>query len=515
MSGRYLTWADDGRTLADCPLCGQVVRVDLQGDRLAVQCFGGCDEAAVLGSLDGDRVTDQLRAQNAAGSRAHAPGRVRGGDRALAAESFALIQAERTRWLWDRRVPLGTATLLVGREKLGKSTLTVELAARLSRGDLEGDLAPEPADTLLVSYEDSAARTIKPRLMAAGADLARVHRIIATRGDTRDLVSLPADVDRIGELAREHGARLVVVDPLSASLTAEVDSHRDQDIRRALAPLVQLAEEDDLAVLALAHFNKGQGTDSLSRVLGSRGLTAAVRSVLAFGRPSDTEEGSADRVLAHPASNLGLEAASLACRIEAREVDADDGERIETSRLVIVGECETQAHDLLAGAHIEQPGELEEAVEFLEGQLAEGECPSREVKAAWKREGGSERTLQRAARKLDVEEDARGFPRRTYWRLPVAPAPRGATGEREGGATDETRSVEGKTEDSRLQSRQHSCFGATERDEWSDEAATNLVRIAGGAMHPRTPGPTAGLCECGRPTSPTYARCLPCDMEAA
>ena len=51
--------------------------------------------------------------------------------RSLEAESFAEIRAERTRWLWEGRIPLGTATLLVGREKLGKSTLTIELAARL------------------------------------------------------------------------------------------------------------------------------------------------------------------------------------------------------------------------------------------------------------------------------------------------------------------------------------------------------------------------------------------------
>ncbi len=199
-------------------------------------------------------------------------------------ESFASVKAEPVRWLWTGRIPLGTVTLCVGREKLGKSTLALELAAGLSRGDLDGDVAGTAADTLIVSYEDHAARTIKPRLLAASADVSRVHRLLKRGGD---LISLPGDVERIAEALRGSNVRLLVVDPLSASLGSDVNAHRDQDIRRTVAPLVRLAEDYDLAVLAVAHWNKAVGGDALSRVLGSRGLTAAVRSVLAFGKPPD------------------------------------------------------------------------------------------------------------------------------------------------------------------------------------------------------------------------------------
>lgn len=358
-----------------------------------------------------------------------------GDARTLAAEPFAGIRAERTRWLWDGRIPLGTATLLVGREKLGKSTLTNELAAQLSRGILPGSLAGIPADTLIVSYEDSASRTIKPRLMAADADLGRVHRVLAKRGDMRDLVSLPDDIDRIGELARETGARLVVIDPLSASLNAGIDAHRDGDIRRALAPLVALAEDRDLAVLALAHFNKAPGGDSLSRVLGSRGLTAAVRSVLAFGRSPDTEEGSPDRVLAHAACNLAPEAPSLACRIEGREVDSDDGV-ISTSRLVIVGETDAQADDLLVTRSHDERSRLDEAIEFLADELADGKWRAKsELEAAATAAEITPRTLQRAGKRAGIEVRREGFPSVTEWRLAVAPSTVGTTAARDVGAT--------------------------------------------------------------------------------
>jgi hypothetical protein len=348
--------------------------------------------------------------------------------RVLAIESFAGIRAERTRWLWDGRIPLGAATLLVGREKLGKSTLTDELAARLSQGELDGDLHGNPVASLIVSYEDSASRTIKPRLMAAGADLALVHRLRVTRGGAPDLVSLPDDVGAISSMAREHGVRLLVIDPLSASLAGSIDSHRDHDMRRALAPLVALAEQADLAVLVVAHWNKSSGGDALSRVLGSRGLTAAVRSVLAFGVAPDADEDSAERVLAHAACNVGPQAASLVCRLEGRVIDGED-EPIPTSRLLVLGETEHRADDLLVQRGDDERTDRDVAAEWLTDELADGEWhPSRAVKARAKDDGLSERTLQRARTALGVEDRRDGFPAVSQWRLPVVPPPRGTTG---------------------------------------------------------------------------------------
>jgi len=370
--------------------------------------------------------------------------------RAVSAESFAGIRAERTRWLWDQRIPLGTATLLVGREKLGKSTLTAELAAQLSRGALTGDLTGEAAATLIVTFEDSAARTIKPRLMAAGADVSRVHLVTARRPDGADLVTLPSDVQRIGELAAETGARLVIVDPLSASLGADVDGHRDQDIRRALAPLVALAERQDLAVLALAHLNKSQGGDALSRVLGSRGLTAAVRSVLTFGRAPDAEEGSPERVLAHPASNLALEAPSLAYRHEGREVHGDDGDTIPTNRLVLLGECDTRADELIVTRSNEERTATDGAAEWLEDELADGEWRAgHEVKAKAKAAGHSEKALRAARERLEIEYQRAGLATagrgQSEWRLPLMPSPSRAEGTSAEGTSAGTRIPEPKT----------------------------------------------------------------------
>ena len=383
------------------------------------------------------------------------------GARAVVVESFASIRAERTRWLWAGRIPLGAPTLLVGREKLGKSTLTNELAARLSRGELVGDLEGKPADTLIVSYEDHAGSTVKPRLLAAGADPARVHRLRAEYRDSPDLVSLPEDVERIAQLARQYGARLLIVDPFSASLGTGVDSHRDQDVRRTLAPLAQLAEDAELAVLLLAHFNKAQGGDSLSRVLGSRGLTAAVRSVLVFGRAPDAEDGSPDRVLAHAACNLAREAPSLSCHVEPRTVE-DEAGTIETSRLVIGEACDLDADALLATRSDDDRTDRGIAAEWLADNLADGVWKrADEIKARAKAEGIAERTLHRARKLLGVEHRRDGFPAVSEWRLAVVPPPKDEAGTTVDGTTEQTRTVEPNPADADPQLCQVSDNGTT------------------------------------------------------
>lgn len=422
------------KDVAPCLDCGKP-----RGDGGAMGLCRECSrtrEELIRGAELIDRLDGIVSYSAAANGHDSPPGST---ERVVIAESFSDIRTERTRWLWAGRIPLGTASLLVGREKLGKSTLTTELAARLSRGELPGDLAGQPVVSLFVSYEDHAGSTIKPRLLAAGADVKLVRHLHAERGGMRDLVSLPDDLGWIDMLARKWGARFLIIDPLSASLNGEINANRDQDIRRALAPLVQLAEEVELAVLCLAHWNKSQGGDSLSRVLGSRGLTAAVRSVLAFGREPDAEDGSPDRVLAHAACNLAREAPSLACRIEPREVEADDGQIMETTRLVMLGESGAQADDLLVTRSDDDRTDTDIAGEWLADELADGRWQeSREIKARAKVAGISERTLQRAKKMLEIEDRRDGFQGVSEWRLPVAPTPSQTAGATAAGATGKT-----------------------------------------------------------------------------
>lgn len=339
--------------------------------------------------------------------------------RRLRAIRYSTVSPESARWAWDDRVPLGAVTVLAGRQGLGKSTLLASLAADLSRGRLPGELHGRPATILTASFEDTAPQ-VAARLLAADADPERVIELDMREDGHPGLLSVPGDLDLIAAAAREYDARALFVDPLMAALPGQVDSHRDQDVRRALAPLAQLSEESDLAVIAVLHLRKGSAPEALDRISGSVAFTAAARSVLAFGRTGD-EEDAPGRVLAHAKSNLGPTAPSLAYRIEPATVRRGD-EEVATSRLALDGECDVRAGELLSPPASEDRSEVEIAAEWLADELADGEWkPSREIKASARAADIRERTLKRAKQQLGVEDRRGGFPAVSEWRLVAGP----------------------------------------------------------------------------------------------
>ena len=166
----------------------------------------------------------------------------------------------------------------------------------------------------MLSAEDGLRDTIRPRLDAAGADPERifgVSTVVEAKGGER-MISLTKDLSVI-ERAIEHvGAGLVIVDPLTAFLSEKTDSYKDQDMRRALAPLAALAERTRAAFLIVRHLNKAAGGNSLYRGGGSIAIIGADRSGLVIAQdPEDSER----RILAANKNNLSRAAPSLAFRI--------------------------------------------------------------------------------------------------------------------------------------------------------------------------------------------------------
>ncbi len=329
-------------------------------------------------------------------------------------------------WAWQGRFPLRAVSLLVGVPGLGKSTLQALLAAHLSRGAAEGDLQGEPVTVLMANAEDSPSTTIRPRLEVAGADLHRVIFVHLEIDGVSGTMTLPDDVERLREAMRRSGARVLMVDPVMAYMSGSTDSHKDQHVRRVLAPLAQLADELDVAVVGVMHLNKRESADRLARVSGSTGFTAAARSVVAFGRdPHDEErERGSLRIIAHAKCNVGPEMPSLACHIEGDTIE-QNGHTISTSRLLLDGESDVSPNDLLAvPASKEERSEVDEACDFLLGALAAGERPVADLLREAQREGIAKRTLYRAREALRLEsvklEVEFGAARRRAWKLPEA-----------------------------------------------------------------------------------------------
>ena len=218
-----------------------------------------------------------------------------------------------------------------------------------------------------------------------------------------------------------------MVDPLVAHIPMEIDSHKDQSVRRALAPLCRLADEHGCAVLSVMHLNKAQGLAPLARLSGSGAFGNLARSVLLLDRDPDdpdAEEGNR-RVLAHVKSNISALAASLLYEIEPILLSAEDDQpEVETSRLRLLGESPHNGYALLSVASEEERGALEEAEDFLRGELGDDETryPAEELFKAARKIGIKDRTLQRARKGIGAKTEKAGFGRGWEWWLPKAPS---------------------------------------------------------------------------------------------
>ena len=96
----------------------------------------------------------------------------------LASRLYRDIDPQEVEWLWAHRIALGKLSLFVGEPGLGKTFLACDLAARLSRGDPFPDGArPPTGEAAILTAEDGASDTLRPRLDAAGADVSKVHHI--------------------------------------------------------------------------------------------------------------------------------------------------------------------------------------------------------------------------------------------------------------------------------------------------------------------------------------------------
>ena len=328
------------------------------------------------------------------------------------------VQAEQIQWIWPGRLPASKLVTVDGDPGLGKSTMVIDWAARISRGlPFPGSAETrEPAGVVLLSLEDGLADTIRPRLEAAGADL---DRVAAMRGVMRrgveDIPSLPHDLGAIASSCRRVKAKLLVVDPLSAYFDGTVDSHKDQDVRRALTPVGKLAEELGVLIVVVRHLTKNTGAAAIHRGGGSMGIVGAARCGLVVARDPDDEQA---RVLATVKSNLAVEAQAIRFRLETTPFGV--------ARVVWLGASRHSANDLLAApSDGEERTALSEAVHFLTEVLGHGPLKAQEIAKLAAGAMVAQGTLRRAREQMQVVVKRIGFGPESHfvWSLPADEKP--------------------------------------------------------------------------------------------
>lgn len=334
--------------------------------------------------------------------------------------TMADVTAEPVEWLWPGRLARRKITLLDGDPDLGKSTLTLDLAARLSTGSPMPDGHPVdgPGSVLLISAEDGLADTVAPRLAAAGADQSRVH---AVRLDA-DALTLPDQIDDLAATVARFGAVLVILDPLMAFLSADVNSYRDQDVRRVMGALARMAERTGAAVVIVRHLTKTVGGPAIYRGGGSIGLIGAARIGLVVGAdPGDQTR----RALAVTKCNLAAHAGTLGYRLAPDELH--DCARIEWQGRLTISAQELVAAPL-EGAAGDQSRAVDAAVSFLHEVLDEAPLWAKEVRDQAKMASISWRSVERAKPRAQVIAYKVGRPgdaeQGWKWRLPGTPEDR-------------------------------------------------------------------------------------------
>ncbi|MGH8272804.1 MAG: AAA family ATPase [Gammaproteobacteria bacterium] len=327
------------------------------------------------------------------------------------------IQREALTWLWPGRIPLGKVSMLVGDPGLGKSLVTLGVAATVSRGGrwpIRGEGEAPAGEVVLISGEDDPADTIRPRLEAAAADLNRVHVLdgIADTDERGEPIRRPWTLNDLPELdrflTRVSACKLIVIDPVSAYL-AGTDSHKNSDIRALLAPLGDLAARHKLAVLAVSHLNKSQGP-AIYRTSGSLAFTAAARAVYCVTKDAND---AARRILVPIKANLAPDATGLAYRIGT---DATGTPRLEWEPDAFAVDANEALSTVTADP--EERSERTEAAEWLRDVLADGSKRASEIfkEAAC---SFSKRTLQRARNDIGARVQREGFGGGSRWYIPA------------------------------------------------------------------------------------------------
>ena len=227
-------------------------------------------------SLDGDRPEPVTPEEAASGP-------VRRKGFLTWAESADFVEP---RELWRGMLPLGSLVIVSGMGGIGKSTLDAWLAAKASRGDMDGDVKG-PLKVLMVMDEDDWNQDTVPRLFAAGADLSKVAKLNIERdGGITGIPTFPDDITLLKRMILENDIRFVILDVITSMMAAGLKPTDQADVRRLLNPLLQVAQETDATILCVNHWRKQSG-DISQMISGSAAYRDTARCVWAVVRDKE------------------------------------------------------------------------------------------------------------------------------------------------------------------------------------------------------------------------------------
>jgi putative DNA primase/helicase len=339
------------------------------------------------------------------------------------------IKIEAPDWMWPGRFARGKLGLLGGNPERGKGLILADIFSRITRG------APWPCnegkaeigDCILLQQEDSLKDTVGPRLIAAGVDRSRLRILNMVKkadGSSSRLLNIRDDMLMVEKVLEElNDPQILAIDPIGAYLP-KINAGAGNEVRSALAPLVDLLERFHLAGVAVIHFNKKTDVDNaLARISDSVAFGAVARHCFVVTEDPENER----RLLVKAKNNLAPDIKALSYTIQETYAGTDhrDGREVRAPR-VIWGTDHVEISSTQA-MRAENGGKAagnprKEASDFILTTLADsGPMSADDLFAAAKDEGISEATFKRARNALrddkKISRDKQGLKGPWVWKL--------------------------------------------------------------------------------------------------
>lgn len=326
------------------------------------------------------------------------------------------VKAENIDFAWRDRLALGKHTILAGMGGRGKSQILYSTTATITTAgpwpNNEGKA--DKGSVILLSAEDDSRDMMKPRLIAAGADNKRVHRLkavvehVSEKNNRKRRFNLLTDLDRLYRKCRELGDVMMIgIDPIGSYIGGpNMDTHNDSKLRGALDPVSEMAGAAHVAIMSVAHFNKSNAMRAaVDRVMGGAGFVNAPRCALGLiDDPEDPEKG---RLLLGLKTNLGEMPKGLKMHLELVDAGTDhrNGSPIRATHVVWDGTTEMTANEAMAVVTERGTPKLDQATAFLLEMLSNGPRPFGEIKSAARKLDIKDKTLRNARDALGIVAD--------------------------------------------------------------------------------------------------------------
>jgi len=342
-------------------------------------------------------------------------------ERQVYVKPMSAFEDEEMTWLWPGKIPAGMTTIISGKADCGKSLCLIDWIARITTGrdwpDGEKNTLG-PRKVIYANSEDDPAKTIRPRLRAAGADLNNVLILNIKmvqegkkRGEHLNVSSHAATL--VKTFKQNPDVAAIILDPLT-SYIGDVSLNKDEQARPMMDKLALLGQKTGVAVVALVHNNKRSDVGALEKVMGATSVTGSARVTWTFAK--DPEEKGLYRMGIAKGNVLkkknGLEYKIVDATVEVK------GKPTTHPKIEWGKETDADAEDMLNAERQKardggEDTKMTLAVAVLRDTLP---CLAEDLFRKAEAEGLNERLIYRAKDKLGVQGVPKG--RKKWWYIP-------------------------------------------------------------------------------------------------